>query len=113
MLEPMAACYCPMKYTTRLKQGLFYLQIITDYDTFLYIIRSLYKEVLRAGRRHESPRSLRRRIRRFERESYLPRCLSNLPLDDFLTELEEIQYIYPIYANKISFQQFHFNRSEA
>ena len=72
----------------------------TDY---LYVLRSLYNLVLASQRRGESLNKLQRRIEQFERDCDLPLCLSVLPMQQFLQDLEELQYLYPLYSREVNF----------
>ena len=86
--------------------GLKELASLVDQDTFQYILRCLYHIVFKSNGLKESKKQLRRRIRLFEKQCALPHYLSSMPIPQFIAELEDAQYFYPIRAWEVSLPDF-------
>lgn len=76
--------------------GLKGLENYVEQETFVYILRSLYRIVFKSNELNESKHQLQRRFRLFEEQSNLPRFLSAVPVDKLLIQLEDAQYFYPV-----------------
>lgn len=87
--------------------GLSALEAYVDRDTYVYLLRWLYRIIIHSGRLSENKLKLKKRIRRFERQSNLPRFLSAMPVCELLMQLEDEQYFYPIRKNEVTLPIFH------
>lgn len=87
--------------------GLKGLESYLEHYTYLYVLRHLYWVVLKSRLLRENKKELRRRIWRFEKSHALPNFLSSAPLEQFLIQLEDAQYVYPIFHREITFQNFY------
>jgi hypothetical protein len=87
--------------------GLRGLENIFDRAVIIYIIRSLYIIIFRSKRKKETKAQLHKRIQQFEEDSKIPGLLSVVPIEQLLMELEDAQYIYPIYRREIELPTFH------
>lgn len=88
-------------------RGLKKLEQLFDLDTYIYILRSLYKLIFTSKQLKENKRQLQNRIRQFEQQSNLPCFLSTMPIEQLLTQLEDAQYFYPIRRREITLPTFH------
>ncbi len=97
--------YCEIR-STQCLLGLDCLRACVEYDIFIYLLRILYRIVQKSGRLKEPIEQLKLRIQLFEFEMAIPGCLSALPIDELLRQLEDAQYIYPIQRREINFPVF-------
>ena len=77
-----------------------------EHDVLVYIIKSLYRLVMYSSELEESAAQLKKRIEYFERDSLIPGFLSSLTVNQFLQQLEDAQYYYPINEINITFPSF-------
>jgi|GEM_PF-2890197 hypothetical protein len=92
-----------VRLTFELKTLAFYV----GQETFLYILRSLYRIIFKSSALKEGRDQLHRRIRGFERQSNLPECLSTIPVNELLVQLEDAQYFYPVQRQEVTLPTFH------
>ncbi len=83
------------------------LSTYIEHETFVYILRSLYRIVVKSGRLKENRPELHKRIKQFEKDSSLPSVISTIPTDKLLSELEDAQYFYPLLRREITLPKFH------
>ena len=83
------------------------LEAHVEYDTLIYILRSLYYIVCKSTQLKENKYQLQRRIEHFEEQSNLPGFLSAIPIEQLLEQLEDAQYLYPIRRREMTFPTFH------
>ncbi len=83
------------------------LESHVEYDTLIYILRSLYSIVRKSNQLKENKHQLHRRIERFEEQSNLPGYLSVMPIEKLLEQLDDAQYFYPIRHREITLPTFH------
>lgn len=86
--------------------GLKALESYVDPETFVYILRSIYRIVFTARDFKENKAQLRRRILEFETQSNLPGFMSALPVEELLAELEDAQFLYPISRKEVTLPTF-------
>lgn len=79
------------------------LEWYVGYHTYLYILRSIYKQVFLSVRRKEHIKKLKRRFKRLEVELGFPGLLSSVPIQTLWLTLEDLQYFYPICNREIVF----------
>ena len=91
----------------KIAPGFHGLENYVGYDVMLYILRFLYNLVFKAKRYGYSKQYLISQIEKFEKQSRLPGFLSSLPIDDFLIQLEDAQFFYPIRKFEVTFPVFH------
>lgn len=91
----------------QLLPGLHGLEQYLEYDTFVYVLRSLYRIVFKSKTFNENKPQLQRRIQRFEEQSNLPGFLSAIPIEALLIQLEDAQYFYPIRRRDTALPTFH------
>ena len=101
-----------MSYTDNKSQwpivlGLAAVEAELDGDTYIYVLRALYRIVLKSKSRQENSRQLQRRIKKFEEDSAFPGYLSSISIDRFLEELQDAQYLYPVRRKEIILPSFH------
>lgn len=82
------------------------LGIHIDYDSFLYILRKLYRVVLKAKKDNLNAKGLQRRIRLFEKQSNIPDYLSSMPVNELIEQLEDMQYLYPLWSREVTLPRF-------
>lgn len=82
------------------------LEACIGQDTFLYLLRRLYRVVFVASALQENKAQLQRRIERFEMQSRLPEAFSLISLDALLAWLEDCQYLYPLSFRETALPQF-------
>jgi len=83
------------------------LESHVDPETFVYILRSVYGIVFKSSELNENKEQLQRRIRNFETQSNLPGFMSALPIKEFLAQLEDAQFFYPVRRREVTLPTFH------
>lgn len=87
--------------------GISALRDYLNYNDFIYVLHALYKMVLYASRVHDDKERLHRRLSRFEYGMQLPGYLSSMPIEEFLEELEDAQFVYGLFRAPIELPKFH------
>lgn len=90
-----------------LSPGLKGLELHVDRETFIYILRSVYNIIFKSSKLKEDKKQLKKRIKKFEEQSDLPCFMSEIPIEDLLSQLEDAQYFYMIRRQEITLPTFH------
>lgn len=77
-----------------------------DYDEFLSILKELYGLVFVAHHTHQTDDEFMGQVRQFEKAINMPDIFSHMPVDEFISQLETMQYLYPLVHREVTLPRF-------